>query len=199
VNPNATNQFRFNGQLRLDFFQVPYDPDPNSWLNQLSDSSGLRDGQTERDGFLIADWVRTPSPKSIFEVAPFYYWNVADYDSKSGDAPTATTWDRTSNYSGLQASLRGELKHNSLAASFFSFYQRDKSLFGVVFNDGSGTAPIHEAGAASGGIVEGSISDSLRMNDWLTLIAGVRFSTFHGGIAENHADPASVPPSAFRA
>ena len=36
VNPNATNQLRFNGQLRQDFFQVPYDSNLNSWLNQLS-------------------------------------------------------------------------------------------------------------------------------------------------------------------
>jgi hypothetical protein len=189
VNPNAANQFRFNGQLRQDFFQVPYDPNENSWLNQLYDSSGMRDGQTERDGFLIADWVHTLSPGAMFEVAPFYHWNVANYDSKATDAPTATTWDRTSNYSGLQANLRGEIKRNSLAASFYSFYQHDSSLFGVRFNDGSGTSPIRELDAVSGGIVEGSLSDSMRVNDWLTLLAGVRFSSFHGGVIEIHADP----------
>ncbi len=189
VNPNATNQFRFNGQLRQDFFQVPYDPNQKSWLNQLYDSSGLRDGQTERDGFLIADWVHTLSPGSMFEMAPFYHWNVANYDSKASDAPTATTWDRTSNYAGLQSSLRGEVKHNNLAASFYSFFQHDASLFGVAFNDGSGTGPIHETDGVSGGIVEGALSDSLRVNDWLTLLAGVRFSSFHGAVTENHADP----------
>jgi hypothetical protein len=189
VNPNATNQFRFNGQLRQDFFQVPYDPNQNSWLNQLYDSSGLRDGQTERDGFLIADWVHTLSPSAMFEVAPFYHWNVANYDSKAADAPTATTWDRTSNYAGSQANLRGEVKRNNLAASLYSFYQHDSSLFGVVFNDGSATSPIHEMDTVSGGIVEGSLSDSLRVNDWFTLLAGVRLSTFHGAVTENHADP----------
>ncbi|MDR3773005.1 MAG: TonB-dependent receptor [Terracidiphilus sp.] len=187
VNPNATNQFRFNGQLRQDFFQVPYDPNPNSWLNQLYDSRGLRDGQTERDGFFIADWVHTLSPTAMIEVAPFYHWNVANYDSRPADTPTATTWDRTSNYAGLQANVRGEVKRNNLAGGFYSFYQHDSSLFGVVFNDGSGTAPIHETDVVSGGIVEGSLSDSLRVTDWLTLLAGVRFSTFHGAITENHA------------
>ncbi len=189
VNPNASNQVRFNGQLRQDFFQVPYDPNQDSWLNQLYDSSALRDGQTERDGFLIADWVHTLTPSAMFEVAPFYHWNVANYDSKATDAPTATTWDRTSNYAGLQANLRGEVKRNNLAASFYSFYQHDSSLFGVVFNDGSGTTPIRETDIVSGGIVEGSLSDSFRVNDWLTLLAGVRFSSFHGSITENHADP----------
>ena len=189
VNPDAANQLRFNGQLRQDFFQVPYDPDQNSWLNQLYDSSALRDGQTERDGFLIADWVHTISPRAIFEAAPFYHWNVANYDSKVTDAPTATTWDRTSNYAGLQANLRGEVRRNNLAASVYSFYQHDSSLFAVVFNDGSGTGPIREIDKVSGGIVEGSLSDSFRVTDWLTLLGGVRFSSFHGGVAENHADP----------
>jgi outer membrane cobalamin receptor len=189
VNPNAANQFRFNGQLRQDFFQVPYDPNKNSWLNQLYDSHALRDGQTERDGFLIADWVRTLSPRAILEAAPFYHWNVANYDSKATDAPTATTWDRASNYAGLQANLRGEARRNNLAAGFYSFYQHDSSLFGVVFNDGSATAPIRETDLISGGIVEGSFSDSLRIADWLTLLAGVRLSSFQGSISENRADP----------
>jgi hypothetical protein len=189
VNPNPANQLRFNGQLRQDFFQVPYDPDPNSWLNRIYDSSGLRDGQTERDAFIIADWVHTISPSAMFEAAPFYHWNVANYDSKPADAPTATTWDSTANYAGLQASLRGDMKRNNLAASFYSFYEHASSVFGVVFNDGSGDAPIYETDIVSGGIVEGSLSDSLRVNDWLMLLAGVRISSFHGGVTENHADP----------
>jgi len=189
MNPNPTNQFRFNGQLRQDFFQVPYDPNPNSWLNQLYDSSGLRDGQTERDAFFIADWVHTLSPSTVFEAAPFYHWNVANYDSKPTDVRTATTWDRTSHYAGMQASLRGEVKRNNLSAGLYSFYQHDSSLFGVVFNNGSNADPIHEKDVVSGGIVEASFSDSYRVTDWLTLLAGVRISSFHGGVTENHADP----------
>ena len=189
VNPNAKNQFRFNGQLRQDFFQVPVDPNQSDWLTQLYNSSGLRDGQTERDGFLIADWVHTLSPTSIFEIAPFYHWNVANYDSKlATDLPTATTFHPTSNYAGLQASVRGEVKRNNLAATFYSFYQHDSSLFGVVFND-SLAPTIHETDTATGGNVEGSFSDSYRVTDWLTLLAGVRLSSFHGANTENYADP----------
>jgi outer membrane cobalamin receptor len=188
VNPNAKNQIRLNGQLRQDFFQVPVDPNPGDWLNQLYDSSGLRDGQTERDGFILADWVHTLSPTAIYEVAPFYHWNVANYDSKATDLPTATTFDRTSNYAGLQASVRGEVKRNNLSAGLYSFYQHDSSLFDVVFNDGSAST-IHETDSASGGNVEGSFSDSYRVAGWLTLLAGVRLSSFHGGVTENYADP----------
>jgi len=189
VNPDAANQLRFNGQLRYDFFQIPYDADPKSWLNHIYDSSGLRDGQTEQDAFIIADWVHTLSPKAMFEAAPFYHWNVANYDSKPADAPTSTTWHSTANYAGLQANARADVKHNNLAASLYSFYEHASSVFGVVFNDGSGDAPIHERDIVSGGIVEGSLSDNLRVSDWLTLMVGVRISSFHGGVTENRADP----------
>jgi outer membrane cobalamin receptor len=189
VNPNAKNQFRFNGQLRQDFFQVPIDPNANDWLSQIYPSNGFLDGQTERDAFIIADWVHTVSPSAMFEVAPFYHWNVANYDSKlATDLPTATTFHHTSNYAGLQASVRGELKRNNLAATFYSFYQHDSSLFGVVFNDGSAST-IHETDTATGGNIEGSFSDSYRVTDWLTLLAGVRLSSFHGAVTENYADP----------
>jgi outer membrane receptor for ferrienterochelin and colicin len=113
---------------------------------------------------------------------------VANYDPKPTDLPTATTFDHTSNYAGLQASVRREVKRNNLAATFYSFYQHDSSLFGVVFNDGSAST-IHETDTASGGNVEGSLSDSLRVTDWLTLLAGVRLSSFHGGVTENYTVP----------
>ena len=188
VNPNATNQFRFNGQLRQDFFQVPVDPNENDWLNQLYDSSGFRDGQTERDAFFIADWVHTLRPQPSSRSLPFTTGTWPITTRSATDLPTATTCHHTSNYAGLQASVRGEVKRNNLAASFYSFYQHDSSLFGVVFNDGSATT-IHETDTASGGNVEGSFSDSYRVTDWLTLLAGVRLSSFHGAVTENYADP----------
>jgi len=43
-------------------------------------SYGLRDAQTERDSFIIANWVHTISPKALFSVAPFYHFNQANYD-----------------------------------------------------------------------------------------------------------------------
>jgi len=188
VNPNASNQLRFNGQLRQDFFQVPIDPNVNDWLTQIYPSNGFLDGQTERDAFLITDWVHTLSPSAMFEVAPFYHWNVANYDSKPTDFSNATTYHHTSNYAGMQANVRGEVKRNNLAAGFYSFYQHDSSLFGVIFNDNT-AKNIHKTDTASGGNIEGSFSDSYRVTDWLTLLAGVRLSSFHGAVTENYADP----------
>jgi hypothetical protein len=63
-------------------------------------SYGLRDAQTERDSFIIANWVHTISPKALFSVAPFYHFNQANYDSLSTDIPASTTWHQGSNYAG---------------------------------------------------------------------------------------------------
>ena len=81
-NQTPSDQLRLNAQYREDYFQVPYDPDPNDWeqASQYYESYGLRDGQSERDSFVIANWVHTLSPKALFSFAPFYHLNQADYD-----------------------------------------------------------------------------------------------------------------------
>jgi hypothetical protein len=58
-NRTPKDQFRLVAQLRQDYFQIPYDPDPNSFGNQQYDSSGLRDGQHETDGLSALSWIRT--------------------------------------------------------------------------------------------------------------------------------------------
>ncbi len=58
-NRTPQDQFRLVTQLRTDYFQIPYDPDQNSAENQLYDSSGLRDGQHETDGFVDSTWAHT--------------------------------------------------------------------------------------------------------------------------------------------
>ncbi len=62
-----------------DYYQIPYDPNPNDWENQLYDSSGLRDGQHETDGHAAFSWIHTFNPASLFEISPFYHYNNADY------------------------------------------------------------------------------------------------------------------------
>ena len=60
-NQTARDQLRLDAQFRNDFFQIPYDPDPNDW-EQSSDyynTYGLRDRQRERDPIVIFNRVRT--------------------------------------------------------------------------------------------------------------------------------------------
>ena len=83
---------------------------------RCSQPGGLRDAQTERDGFTIANWVHTISPTAMFEIAPFYHFNQSNYDSLPTDPTVATTWHQSSNYLGAQADLRADVgKHNSFS------------------------------------------------------------------------------------
>src|SRR6204780_1466289 len=64
-NPDSRNQFRLVTSLRKDYYQIPYDPDPNSIGNQQlvaagsPPSYGLRDGEHEVDGYAAFSWVHT--------------------------------------------------------------------------------------------------------------------------------------------
>ena len=189
VNQTPRDQLRLVGQIREDYFQIPYDPDPNSFENQQYQSSGLRDSQHERDGVLAFSWIHTFNPAMVLAVSPFFHSNVADYQPNPADTPVATTVDRTSNYGGAQASVTAEIKRNTLQAGFFSFGQHDSYLFGAVFNDGSGTAPFSIPDAAAGGVVEEYISDNWKAASWLTLVAGLRQTHFQGVFTENETDP----------
>ena len=62
-NLDPKDQFRFDGQLRQDYYQIPYDPDPDDFENQQFDTHALRDGQHETDGFAIFSWVHTFNPR----------------------------------------------------------------------------------------------------------------------------------------
>jgi hypothetical protein len=72
-NQGSSDQLRFTAQYRQDFFQVPYDPNRDDWqqASQYYESFGLRDGQTERDAFLITNWVHTFTPKAMISVEAF--------------------------------------------------------------------------------------------------------------------------------
>ena len=66
-NPTPKGQLRVNAQFRHDFFQVPYDPSQNEYecSSDRCCSSGLRNGQSDSDSFVIANWVHTFSPKAM--------------------------------------------------------------------------------------------------------------------------------------
>ena len=192
-NQTPKDQLRLDAQYRHDFFHIPYDPDPNDWeqASQYYNSYGLRDGQTEHDSFVIANWVHTISPKALFEVAPFYHFNQASYDSPSTDYPVATTWHQTSNYVGAQADLRADCGPNSFSVGLYSFYQAENDLFGLVVNDQSYSAnSVPRANStANVGLVEFSFSDHLRVNRYINALGGMRISSYHGGYTESAAYP----------
>ena len=188
-NKTPKDQLRLVSQLRGDYFQIPYDPNPNSFENLQYDSSGLRDGQHETDGLAAFTWLHTFNAATVLQVSPFYHYNEVKYAGSPSDTPVATTYDRASNYAGAQASLTTEFKRNTVQAGISSFGQHDSYLFGAIFNDGSGTAPFKVPDVAAGGVVEGYVSDSYKAASWLTLIAGLRQTHFQGQFTENETDP----------
>jgi len=191
-NETPKDQFRYTGQFRQDHFDVPYDPSQTDYevTSGWYASYGLRDAQTERDGFGIANWVHTISPKAMFEVAPFYHLNESNYDSLSSDIPVATTWHQASNYAGAQGDLRADAgKRNSFSGGIYSFWQHENDVFGFVDNanltDGKPTVYNPSGSIQDAGLVEFYISDHLRVNQYITLLGGMRFSTFRSQLNES--------------
>ena len=187
-NRTPRDQFRIVTQLRADYFQVPYDPDPNSPENQVYNSSGLRDGQHETDGLATLSWVHTFNTSTLLQISPFYHYNSANYEPKPYDFPVATTSKRASSYGGLQGSFTTEVAHNTIQGGVYTFGQHDSYLFGSVFNDGS-FPDFSTPDAATGGLMEEFLSDNYKVTPWLTLIGGVRQSWFRGNFTEKATSP----------
>jgi hypothetical protein len=188
LNRDPRDQFRFDAQLRSDYYQIPDDPNPNDWENQLYNSSGLRDGEHEADGFSIFSWIHTFSPSTLVEVSPFYHYNDANYQPSANDLPTATNAKQTGQYTGAQAYYSTSVARNSLKAGLYGYDQHENDLFGVIFNDGSATS-FSETSLVNGGVEELFVEDNYRPTSWLTLIGGERQSHFQASISENAIYP----------
>jgi len=190
-NQTPKDQLRLDTQYRQDYFQVPYDPDANDYecISGYYCSTGLRDGQTERDQFTIVNWVHTFSPTALISIAPFYHFNQSDYDSLPTDMPVATTWDQDSNYGGAQVDARFDKGWNSFSSGLYSFYQRENDLFGVQINDGSAPSQPNTPSQANAGLVEFYVADHLRLGQYVTLLGGERFSIFRSELNESAIYP----------
>ena len=192
-NQTSRDQLRLDAQFRNDFFQVPYDPNPNDWeqASNYYNSFGLRDVQSERDSFAIFNWVHTISPKAQFEVAPFYHSNQVNYDSPETDTPVATTWHQTSNYVGAQADFHDEIGPNSFSAGLYSFFQRENDLFRLVDNDpsASGGSVPRTTSTQNAGILEFHFSDQIKVDRYLSLYGGMRISEYRSELNESAAYP----------
>ena len=197
-NADPSNQLRLVTSLRKDYYQIPYDPFPNDLENGSIPGNdftpqyptiGLRDGNHESDALVNFSLVHTFNSKVLLTVSPFYHHNVANYDSSPADIDLATTDHHTSAYAGGQVSFSANVAKNNFQAGFYGFHQSDSQSFGIIFNDGSGTAPLAESDLASGGLEAFFIDDKFKPFSWLTLSAGMRPTHFSGGTTENSVSP----------
>jgi hypothetical protein len=81
-NPKPSDQLRLISLLRRDFYQIPYDPSPNSAGNQQYNSSGLRDGQHEADALVNFSWVHAFNPKMLLTVSPFFHYQLREQSER---------------------------------------------------------------------------------------------------------------------
>lgn len=207
-NIDHDNQLRLVTSLRKDYFQVPYDPNPNDIENgsiaangfsPQYPSIGLRDGQHEADAGINFSWVHTFNSQVMLTVSPFYHYNSGDYASSPDDTPVATTQNRGSTYAGGQATLSANFYKNNLQAGYFSFYQQDNQFFGAIFNDGSGNAPIADSEHPTANQETFFVDEKFTPIPWLTLIAGMRPTrfaegNFTAGSAVTPVDETSISP-----
>jgi hypothetical protein len=196
-NVDPSNQLRLVTSLRRDYYQIPYDPNPNDIENAAIPennfvaqypSLGLRDSDHEFDAILNFSWVHTFSPKLLLTVSPFYHHNSADYQSSPSDFPVATTQNRSSTYGGGQISFSANVARNNLQVGLYSFYQQDNELFGALFNDGS-ASPLADTEHRAGSLVAFFIDDRFQVTPWLTLTAGMRPTLFSGSVTETAISP----------
>jgi len=196
-NVDPSNQLRLVTSLRKDYYQVPYDPNPNDIENApiaangfvaQYPSLGLRDADHESDAIVNFSWVHTFNSQLLLTVSPFFHYNRADYASSAQDFPVATTQNRGSTYDGGQVSFAANVAKNNLQVGLYSFYQQDDELFGALFNDGSG-APFTNAQHPSGNLEAFFVDDKFKPFSWLTLTAGMRPTRFSGGVSESAISP----------
>ncbi len=187
-NPDPVNQLRLVTQARTDYYQIPYDPDPTSWQNQLYNSSGLRDGEHETDAYTALTWVHNFNAATLLQLSPFYHYNSAKYEPHTYSFPTATTSDQTGNYGGLQGSISTVIAKNSISGGVYGYGQHENDLFGVIFNDGS-YPNFSQQQSLGGGVEETFVEDNYRPTTWLALIGGMRQSHFQGAVTENVVYP----------
>jgi hypothetical protein len=193
-NADSQDQFRLVGQLRRDFYQVPFDPnDPNT------ESEFLHDANVENDSFVTLSWVRTVNPGLVLTVSPFFHFNSANYASSPLDLPSSATENRSSKYEGGQATLSWIKNRNNFRAGLYGFAQQDHQLFALFFNCPTPpTIACPETSASNltptpenpvGSLIALYVEDQLKATSWLTLNAGVRQTHFSGAVVENATSP----------
>jgi hypothetical protein len=189
-NPDAKNQYRIVGSLRRDYYQIPIDPNPNSFTNGPDGfpSYGLHDAEVEPDGYATFSWIHTFDPNTLLTVSPFYHYNGADYHGGPNDFPVISTVTQTAQYGGAQVAFNANVKRNDIQAGVYGFAQHQYNYFFNDYTDGTPNVPASSIGV-NGGVTAFFINDKFKVTPWLTLIAGLRETAFTATISEHATDP----------
>ncbi len=184
LNASPTDQVRFVGSARSDFFQVPNDVDLQS--------AGVRDREREQDIFGNLSWIHTFGPGVLLTVAPSYHFNRAAFAGLGAtDQRVVTTDNRASSYLGGQASVNVVKGRHNASVGFYGFAQHDNTLFGLTgTNDAGDPVDAHPPRQKVSGELDALwIQDQYKAASWLSLTAGVRFTRFSGLVTETAGSP----------
>src|SRR5260370_4029239 len=183
-NSGSQDQLPLVSYAGGDFYQVEFDSkNPDNAAGELT-----RDANRESDAFPAFSGVHRVNPGLLLTVSPFFHFNRADFESNTGDFPTATTDDHSSKYEGVQATLAYVKGRNNARAGVYSFGQQDDQLFGVIFNDLS-NPDFRERENVDGSLLALFAEEQFRASSWLTLNAGIRQTHFSSGVVENASSP----------
>jgi outer membrane receptor for ferrienterochelin and colicin len=180
-NATPDDQFRFVFSARHDNYDIPNTPPaPGEFADDV---------QRETDVFGILSWVRKLGTDAALTSSLFFHQNRADLDGAANDSPISTTDQRTSTYVGGQETFRLHIAQHDLQVGVTGFSQRDSESFEVLFNDGSGNAPIDQRLSPSGSLIAAYIEDTYKATDWLTFAGGLRQTHFAGAVTEDASSP----------
>ncbi len=193
-NSDPKNQLRLVASLRRDYYQIPIDPNPNSTGNLILEASGespsygLRDSETEPDGYVTFSWVHTFNPDSLLTVSPFYHYNGADYRGGPNDYPVISTVNQNANYAGMQTTFNENIGKNNFQTGVYGFFQHQYNYFFNEYTDGTPNVAPSSIGV-NGGVAAFFVNDKFKVTPWFTLIAGLRETQFTATISEHATDP----------
>src|SRR5258708_6264241 len=157
----------------------------------------VRDREREQDIFGSFSWIHTAGPGIVFTLTPSYHFNRADLQGQGDPEDRVVTRDnRTSSYSGGQASVSIVKGRHNAKVGVYGFFQHDSTLIGL-----NGTNGVDDMGnpllvnvnpprQKVGGDREALfLEDQFKAASWLVLNGGVRFTHFAGSITETAASP----------
>ncbi len=178
-NKTERDQVLMDGGYRVDFYQVPNDPEQQA--------AGQRDRAREQDGFAILSFTHELRPGALLTVSPFFHANRAAYVG-GGTVPVNTTDNRVSYYEGGQAVLSVVRGPSNLRAGVYAFAQQDERLFSLTAGDGSASS-FRQSVTPHGQVDAAFLDEQWKLLPWWTLDGGLRFTSYAGLLTEHAWSP----------
>jgi outer membrane receptor protein involved in Fe transport len=178
-NPSAKDQFRWIASVREDHYQIPNGPDDQA--------AGTRDLDLEQDYLAGFHWTHSFEDGVTFTLAPYYHFNAAHYVGGPSDNPFVLNDNSRSNYFGGRSVVQVQKRKHNARAGVEVWGQHDNTFFGLIANPGGTVLNQVEKHWANSTAV--FLEDQYKVNSWLTLDLGIRFTHYSGLLSENAADP----------